>query len=81
MIPHAVNNITIWNIAGLFSSEFKYASYYICMASILDGSVIVVSLITSKLILLFIFSDALQQKVLLSRLPLVSDLQTLKANQ
>ena len=51
------------------------------MASILDGSVIVVSLITSKLILLFIFSDTLQQKVLLSRLPLVSDLQTLKANQ
>ena len=64
MIPHAVNNMTIWNIVGLFSSEFKYASYYICMASILDGSVIVVSLITSKLILLFIFSDALQQKVL-----------------
>ena len=59
----------------------KYASYHICMASILDGSVIVVSLIISKLILLFIFSDALQQKVLLSRLPLVSDLQTLKANQ
>ena len=51
------------------------------MASILDGGAIVVSLLTSKLILLFTFSDALQQKVLLSRLPLVSDLQTLKANQ
>ena len=30
----------------MFSSEFKYASYYICTVSILDGSVIVVSLIS-----------------------------------
>ena len=51
MISHAVN-ITIWEKPhdewGLFSSEFKYASYYSCMVSILDGSVIVVSLISFR---------------------------------
>ena len=76
MISHAVNNITIWDHShdelDLFSSEFKYASCYSCMVGILDGGVIVVSLISFRYfapgvfccILLFIFSDALQQKVL-----------------
>ena len=63
MISHIVNNITIWNIGpyhdqrDLFSSEFKYASYYGCMLNILDGSVVVVSLISFKYFVLFFYED------------------------
>ena len=48
--------VTISVQRGLFSSEFKYASYYSCMVSILDGSVIVVSLITFRYFVVFFYS-------------------------
>ena len=61
MIPHDVNNIIFWNIhvvtisAAFSVGSFKKRVIIVCTVSVLDGSVIVDSLICFRYFVLFFY--------------------------